>query len=38
LIKGFFNKNAGGLEREDDVLARFEWADDYVPPGEEAKV
>lgn len=34
LIQGFFNKNGPGLERGDGIKARFDWADDYIPPGE----
>ena len=37
LVEGFFNKNGSGLEREDGIKARYDWADDYVPPGEKAE-
>ena len=30
LIPGFFNKNGPGLEREDGVLARFEYSDEFI--------
>jgi hypothetical protein len=30
MIKGFYNKNGTGLEREDNIMARWDEADDFV--------